>query len=85
MTDGQCQRLGTSILLGCEPDGRAVVAELHSEKITSDAGALPLGVMDRVIRPVGRYAKCPAGNRAPELVEREVVTLVGQSRDYAGL
>ena len=36
--------------------------------------------------PAGRAIyQCLAGSRAPELVEREVVTLVGQPRDCAGL
>ena len=46
--------------------------------MTSDAGALLLGATDRAIGLVKRFAECFADSRAPELIEHEVVTLVGQ-------
>jgi hypothetical protein len=59
-------------------EGRAVVAGFDGGKITSDAGALLLGATDRAIRLVERFAGCFTDSRAPELIEHEVVTLVGQ-------
>jgi hypothetical protein len=46
--------------------------------MTSDAGALLLGATDRAIGLVERFAACFTDGRAPELVEHEVSTLVGQ-------
>ena len=59
-------------------EGRAVVAGFDGGKITSDAGALLLGATDRTIRLVERFAGCFTDRRAPELIEHEVVRLVGQ-------
>jgi hypothetical protein len=58
--------------------GRAVVASFDGGAITSDAGALLLGATDRAIGLVGRFAACFRDARAPERVEHEVDTLVGQ-------
>jgi len=57
---------------------RAVVAGFDGGTITSDAGALLLGVTDRAIGLVGRFARCFVDARNPELIEHEVKTLVGQ-------
>jgi hypothetical protein len=54
------------------------VAGFDGGKITSDAGALLLGATDRAIRLVERFARCFTDSRAPELIEHEVATLVGQ-------
>lgn len=59
-------------------DGRAVVAGFDGGAITSDAGALLLGAVDRAIGLVGRFAECFIDRRRPELVEHHVPTLVGQ-------
>src|SRR5256714_5443151 len=59
-------------------EGRAVVAGFDGGKMTSDAGALLLGATDRAIRLVDRFAGDFADSRAPELIEHEVATLVGQ-------
>src|SRR5437763_6863579 len=59
-------------------EGRAVVAGFDGGKMTSDAGALLLGATDRAVRLVERFAGCFTDSRAPELIEHEVVTLVGQ-------
>ena len=59
-------------------EGRAVVAGFDGGKITSDAGALLLGATDRAIGLVDRFAECFVDSRAPELIEHEVSTLVGQ-------
>jgi hypothetical protein len=59
-------------------EGRAVVAAFDGGKITSDAGALLLGATDRAIRLIDRFAGCFSDSRAPELIEHEVATLVGQ-------
>ncbi len=66
-------------LFGFAPvEGRAVVAGFDGGKMTSDAGALLLGATDRAIGLVERFAECFADSRAPELIEHEVGTLVGQ-------
>src|SRR5215467_5142322 len=57
---------------------RAVVAGFDGGRMTSDAGALLLGATDRAIGLVERFAACFTDGRAPQLVEHEVSTLVGQ-------
>src|SRR6516164_276789 len=57
---------------------RAVVAGFDGGAITSDAGALLLGVTDRAIGLISRFAECFIDRRRPELVEHLVPTLVGQ-------
>ena len=59
-------------------EGRRVEAGFDGGKITSDAGALLLGLADRAIGLVGRFAACFVDGRCPELIEHEVRTLVGQ-------
>ena len=59
-------------------EGRAVVAAFDGGAITSDAGALLLGATDRAIGVVERFAGCFRDNRAPELIEHTLPTLVGQ-------
>jgi hypothetical protein len=54
------------------------VASFDGGAITSDAGALLLGAADRAIGLVGRLAACFHDERRPDLIEHEVVTLVGQ-------
>ena len=64
---------------GFEPvKGRAVVAAFDAGAITSDAGALLLGATDHAIRMMDRLAACFHDLRCPELIEHQVVTLVGQ-------
>ena len=64
---------------GFEPvEGRAVVAAFDAGAITSDAGALLLGATDHTIRMMDRLAACLHDVRCPELIEHQVVTLVGQ-------
>src|SRR6202795_4595851 len=66
-------------LFGFAPvEGRAVVAAFDAGVITSDAGALLLGATDRAIGMMDRFASCFHDVRCPELIEHEVVTLVGQ-------
>jgi hypothetical protein len=59
-------------------EGRPVVAAFDAGLVTSDAGALLLGATDRVIDLIGRFAGCFRDWRCAELIEHEVVTLVGQ-------
>jgi Transposase DDE domain group 1 len=59
-------------------EGREVVAAFDGGTITSDAGALLLGAADRAIGLVGRLAACFHDERRPDLIEHDVVTLVGQ-------
>jgi hypothetical protein len=58
--------------------GRAVEAAFDGGVVTSDAGGLLLGAIDRAINLVGRFAGCFCDHRRQELIEHEVVTLVGQ-------
>jgi hypothetical protein len=55
-----------------------VVAAFDAGAITSDAGALLLGATDHAIRMMDRLAACFHDVRCPELIEHQVVTLVGQ-------
>jgi DDE family transposase len=59
-------------------EGRKVVAAFDGGAMTSDAGALLLGAVDRGIGLVDRLAQCFGDARRPELIEHEVCTLVGQ-------
>jgi hypothetical protein len=66
-------------LFGFAPvEKHAVVAAFDGGKITSDAGALLLGLTDRAIGLVDRFARCFVDTRNPAFVEHEVRTLVGQ-------
>src|SRR6202165_4857269 len=66
-------------LFGFAPvEGRDVVAAFDGGAITSDAGALLLGATDRAIKMMDRFASCFHDGRCQELIEHEVVTLVGQ-------
>src|SRR6266404_9138020 len=59
-------------------EGREVVAAFDGGAITSDAGALLLGATDRAIGMMERFATCFHDVRRADLIEHEVVTLVGQ-------
>src|SRR5205823_13577044 len=59
-------------------EGREVVAAFDGGAITSDAGALLLGATDRAIGLMDRLAACFHDERRQELIEHEIVTLVGQ-------
>lgn len=66
-------------LFGFAPvEKRAVVAGFDGGKITSDAGALLLGLADRAAGLVDGFARCFQDARDPELIEHQVRTLVGQ-------
>jgi Transposase DDE domain group 1 len=66
-------------LFGFAPvEGREVVAGFDGGAITSDAGGLLLGATDRAIGLVHRLAGCFHDERREDLIEHEVVTLVGQ-------
>ncbi len=66
-------------LFGFAPvEGREVVACFDGGAITSDAGALLLGATDRAIGLMGRFAACFHDERRQDLIEHEVMTLVGQ-------
>ncbi|MER8905853.1 IS1380 family transposase [Mesorhizobium sp. M0772] len=57
---------------------RSVVAGFDGGTITSDAGALLLGLTDRAIGLVDRFARCFVDVRNAALIEHAVKTLVGQ-------
>jgi hypothetical protein len=59
-------------------EGRQVVASFDGGTITSDAGALLLGGVDRAIRLSERFASCFTDTRVAELVEHSVSTMVTQ-------
>ena len=59
-------------------EGRAVEAAFDAGLVTSDAGALLLRATDRAIGLMDRFAACFHDERRRELIEHEVVTLVGQ-------
>ena len=59
-------------------EGREVVAAFDAGLVSSDADALLLGATDRAINLIGRFARCFRDRRCAELIEHEVVTLVGQ-------
>src|SRR5947209_5162408 len=66
-------------LFGFAPvEGREVVAPFDGGAITSDTGALLLGATDRAIGLMGRFAACFHDERCEDLIEHEVVTLIGQ-------
>lgn len=57
---------------------RTVVAGFDGGDITSNAGALLLGQVDRGLALVRRFAGCFTDRRDPRYVEHQVETLVGQ-------
>ena len=57
---------------------RSVVAGFDGGNITSNAGALLLGQVDRGLGLVHRFADCFSDRRDPRYVEHQVETLVGQ-------
>jgi hypothetical protein len=59
-------------------EGRRVEASFDGGMITSDAGGLLLGLTDRAIGLIDRFAQCFEDHRDPELIEHAVRTLVGQ-------
>ena len=59
-------------------EGRPVVAAFDAGLVTSDAGALLLRATDRAIDLICRFAACFRDWRCAELIEHEIVTLVGQ-------
>jgi hypothetical protein len=66
-------------LFGFTPvEGHEVVASFDGGAITSDAGALLLGVADDAVKLTERFAACFHDARCAHLIEHEVVTLVGQ-------
>lgn len=66
-------------LFGFAPvEGRKVVGSFDGGTITSNAGALLLGQLDRGLGLMRRFAGCFTDRRDPRFVEHQVVTLVGQ-------
>jgi DDE family transposase len=57
---------------------RTVVAQFDGGTITSNAGALLLGQVDRGLGLMRRFAQCFTDRRDPRYVEHSVETLVGQ-------
>jgi Transposase DDE domain group 1 len=59
-------------------ESRSVVGAFDGGVISSDAGALLLGAVDKAIRLVKRFAACFTDRREPESIEHTTTTLVGQ-------
>ena len=59
-------------------EGRCVVADFDGGALTSDAGGLLLGAVDRTVGLMQRLALCFCDVRDPRFVEHAVTTLVGQ-------
>jgi Transposase DDE domain group 1 len=57
---------------------RAVVAGFDGGAVTTDAGGLSLGVTDRRLGLIERFAACFIDRRRPELIEHGVAMLIGQ-------
>jgi hypothetical protein len=58
--------------------GRKVAACFDGGAITSNAGALLLGQLDKGLGLIGRFAECFCDRRDPRFVEHRIETLVGQ-------
>ncbi|HUA55211.1 MAG TPA: IS1380 family transposase [Candidatus Sulfotelmatobacter sp.] len=58
--------------------GRRVIAGFDGGRMTSDAGALLLGRVDRTIQLTDRFARCFTDRRLAALIEHGVSTLVMQ-------
>jgi hypothetical protein len=58
--------------------GRTVIAGFDGGAITSNAGALLPGAADRSLGIVQRFAACFQDARAPERIEHDLATLVGE-------
>jgi hypothetical protein len=66
-------------LFGFAPvEGREVVAAFDGGAITSDAGGLLLGATDGALGMMDRFAACFHDGRRQDLIEHDVVTLIGQ-------
>ena len=59
-------------------DRRQVVADFEGGDITSNAGALLLGQVDRGLGLIRRFATCFTDRRDPRYVEHQLETLIGQ-------
>ena len=59
-------------------DRRSVVAAFDGGTITSNGGALLMGLVDRGLDLMRRFAGCFTDRRDPQLIEHKVETLVGQ-------
>jgi hypothetical protein len=59
-------------------EGRSVIAGFDGGAITSNAGVLLLGQVDRGLGLIGRFAQCFTDRRDPRYVEHRVETLLAQ-------
>jgi hypothetical protein len=59
-------------------EGRKVVAAFDGGRMTSEAGAMLLGVTDQQIRLVERFAGCFTDHRNADLIEHTVSGLIRQ-------
>ncbi len=61
-----------------EAEGRRIEARFDGGTLTSNAGALLLGKVDKALRLTQRLSACFVDGRNPVLIEHEVETLLGQ-------
>lgn len=61
-----------------EAEGRRIEARFDGGAMTSNAGALLLGKVDKALRLTQRVSACFVDRRNPALIEHEVETLLGQ-------
>lgn len=61
-----------------EADGRRIEARFDGGTLTSNAGALLLGEVDKTLRLMSRLSACFVDHRSPALIEHSVATLLGQ-------
>lgn len=59
-------------------ESRRLEADFAGGSVTSDAGALLLGLTDRVVGVVKRFSACFSDGRHPGMIEHQVETLVAQ-------
>src|SRR5258708_36037527 len=69
---------GTTLFEFAPVEDRKVMADFGGGAMTSNAGALLLGRVDKAVKLVERAAGCFIDRRDPTLIEHSVATLVGQ-------
>ena len=74
----RCKQSTTKLFEFEAVDRRSVVAGFDGGDITSNAGGLLLGLVDRGLGLVRRFAECFRDRRNPSYVEHQVETIVGQ-------
>ena len=74
----QCNSNSSTFQLPDKVDSRKVVADFSGGTLTSNAGALLLGLAEQTMRLFQRVAQCFSDHRDPALIAHTLETLVGQ-------